>query len=83
MNNTFNLGFRMYEPSTDFIIANTGENTIFTIRCNEYNFSIIFNDSSDVVYLYRLSKDSPFTYTKLVLKENGLEDCRNAINELN
>ena len=36
-----------------------------------------------IVYLYRLAKGSPLTYAKLALKENGLQDYVDAMNELN
>ena len=83
MNNNLNFQFGMYEPSTDSIIINTGENTILVIRCKEYNSSVIFDESNDIVYLYRLAKDSPLTYAKLALKENGLQDYVDAMNEFN
>ncbi len=35
------------------------------------------------VYLYRLAEESPLLYAKLVLKENGLQDYVDAMNELN
>lgn len=73
----------MYEPSTDSIIINTDENTILVIRCKEYNSSVIFDEPNDIVYLYRLAKDSPLTYAKLALKENGLQDYVDAMNEFN
>lgn len=72
----------MYEPATYSIIVNTGENSILVIRCKECNSSVIFDDPSDVVYLYHLAED-PLTYAKLALKKNGLQDYVNAMNELN
>lgn len=83
MNNNLNFQFGMYEPSTDSIIINTDENTILVIRCKEYNSSVIFDEPNDIVYLYRLAKDSPLTYAKLALKENGLQDYVDAMNEFN
>ena len=65
------------------IIINTGENTILVIRCKEYNSSVIFDEPNDIVYLYRLAKDSPLTYANLALKENGLQDYVDAMNEFN
>ena len=52
MNNNLNFQFGMYEPSTDSIIVNTGENAILVIRCKECNFSVIFDNPTDIVYLY-------------------------------
>lgn len=73
----------MYDPVTDSIIVNSSENSVFVIRCNEYNSSVIFEEPDDIAYLYRLAKDSPLTYAKLALKENGLQDYVDAMNELN
>lgn len=83
MNNNLNFPFGMYEPATNSIIVNTGENTILVIRCKEHNASVIFYDPNDIVYLYRLAEDSPLTYAKLTLKENGLQDYVDAMNEFN
>ena len=52
MNNNFTFQFGMYEPTTNSIIVNNGENPILVIRCKECNSSVIFDDPSDVVYLY-------------------------------
>ena len=83
MNNNLNFLFGMSEPATDSIIANIDENTILVIRCKECNSSVIFDDPRDIIYLYRLAEDTPLLYAKLVLKENGLHDYVNAMNEFN
>ena len=83
MNNNLNFLFAMYEPYTDSIIINTGENTILVIRCKECNPSVIFNEPNDIVYLYWLAEDSPLTYAKLALKENSLQDYVDAMNRFN
>lgn len=83
MNNNPNFLFGMYEPTTDSVIVNAGENSIIVIRCKEFNSSVIFEEPNDIAYLYRLAKDSPLTYAKLALKENGLQDYVDAMNELN
>ena len=83
MNNNLNFQFGMYEPATDSIIVNTRENSILVIRCKECNSSIIFDDPTDIVYLYRLAKESPLLYAKLALIENGLQDYVDAISEFN
>ena len=54
MNNNLDFQFGMYEPATDSVIINTGENAILVIRCKECNSSVIFDDPTDIVYLYRL-----------------------------
>ena len=83
MNNNLNFLFGMYEPATDSIIVNTGENSILVIRCKECNSAVIFDNPNDIVYLYWLAEDSPLTYAKLALKENGLQDYVDAMNEFN
>ena len=83
MNNNLNFQFGMYEPFTVSIIVNTGENTMIVIRCKECNSAVIFNDPNAIVYLYRLAEEAPLTYAKLALKENGLQDYVDAMNEFN
>ena len=83
MNNSLNFLFGMYEPATDSIIANIDENTILVIRCKECNSSVIFDDPNDIVYLYLLAEETPLLYAKLAMKENGLQDYVDAMNEFN
>ncbi len=83
MNNNLDFRFGMYNPVTDSIVVNTGENAILVIRCKECNSSVIFDEPNDIVYLYRLAEDSPLTYAKLALRENGLQDYVDAMNEFN
>ena len=83
MNNNLDFQFGMYAPATDSIIINNGENAILVICCKECNSSVIFDDPNDIVYLYRLAEESPLLYAKLALKENGLQDYTDAMNELN
>ena len=83
MNNKLNFRFGMYNPATDSIIVNTRENSILVICCKQCNSSVIFDDPNDIVYLYRLAKESPLLYTKLALIENGLQDYVDAMNEFN
>lgn len=40
MNNSLNFQFGMYEPATDSIIVNTGENSVLIIRCKECNLML-------------------------------------------
>lgn len=54
MNNNLNFRFGMYEPATDSIIVNTGENSILVIPCKECNSSVIFDDLTDVLYVFLL-----------------------------
>ena len=73
----------MYDPATDSIIVKTGENAILVICCKECDYSVIFDAPNDIVYLYRLAEESPLLYAKLALKENGLQDYVDAMNEFN
>lgn len=83
MNKKLNFQFGMYDPATDSIIVNTGKNSILIIRCKECNSRVIFDDPNDIVYLYRLAEETPLTYVKLALKENGLQDYVDTMNEFN
>ena len=83
MNNNLNFQFGMYDPASDSIIVNSGENSVLVIRCKECNSSVIFEEPNDIVYLCRLAEESPLTYAKLALKENGLQDYVDGMNELN
>ena len=56
---------------------------ILVFRCKECNSSVIFDDSNDIVYLYRLAEESPLLYAKLALKGNGLQDYVDAMSEFN
>lgn len=40
MNNNLNFQFGMYEPATDSVIINIGENSVLIIRCKECNSSV-------------------------------------------
>lgn len=83
MNNNLNFQFGMYEPATDSVIINIGENSVLIIRCKECNSSVTFDDQNDIVYLYRLAEEAPLLYAKLALKESGLQDYVDAMNEFN
>ncbi|MBQ3783711.1 MAG: hypothetical protein II838_09770 [Lachnospiraceae bacterium] len=83
MNNNFNFQFGIYNPATDSIIVNADKNSILVIRCKECNSRVIFDDPNDIVYLYRLAEETPLTYAKLALKENGLQDYMDTMNEFN
>lgn len=83
MNNTINFQFGMYEPATDTIIINIGENEILVICCKECNSSVMFDDPTDIVYLYQLAEETPLLYAKLALKANSLQGYVDAMNEFN
>ena len=52
-------------------------------RQKECNSSVTFDDQNDIVYLYRLAGEAPLLYVKLALKESGLQDYVDAMNEFN
>ena len=83
MNNNRSFQFGMYESATDCMIVNTCENSILVSRCKECNSSVIFDNPTDIVYLYRLAEEMPLLYAKLALKDNGLQGYVDAMNEFN
>ena len=83
MTNNLNITFGMYEPGTDSVIVNTGENSILVICCKKCNSSVIFDDPNDIVYLYHLTEESPPTYAELALNENSLQDYVDGMNTFN
>ncbi len=80
MNNNLNFLFGMYDPATDTVLVNTGENSVLVIRCKECNSSVIFDEPNDVVYLYQLAEETPLTYAKLTLKDKDYVDAMNKLN---
>lgn len=54
---------------------------VFVISRPVYNATVIFEN--DVVYLYRLTQEAPFTYAKLSMQENSLQDYVNAVTPSN
>ena len=83
MNNNLDFQFGMYEPATDSVIINTGENAILVFCCKECNSSVVLDDPNDIVYLYRLAEESPLLYANLALEKNRLQDYVDAMNEFN
>lgn len=57
-------------------VFNTDNNPLFTATM----FNAIFDDPTDIVYLYRLAEEVPLLYAKLALRENGLQDYVDAMN---
>lgn len=70
-------------PSSEAIIVNAGEYSNLIIRCKEYNSSVIFEEPNNIIYLYRLAEEALLTYAKFALKDNGLQDYVDAMNEFN
>ena len=83
MNHNLIYLFGMYEPDTDSIVVYANDSDPFIINCQKCNSSVILNNPDDIVYLYRLAQDAPLLYAKLALKENGLQDYVDAMNEVN
>lgn len=79
--------FVMYEPDTDSVIVNaindTYTGTPLTISCEKCNSSVLLDTPNDIVYLYRLTQDSPLLYAELACKPNGLQEYADAMNEFN
>ena len=79
--------FGMYEPDTDSVIVNaindTYTGTPLTISCEKCNSSVLHDTPNDIVYLYRLTQDSPLLYAELACKPNGLQEYADAMNEFN
>ncbi|MCM1493664.1 MAG: hypothetical protein NC180_10615 [Muribaculaceae bacterium] len=79
-----NYQFAIYNPEYDTIEVSTTTNmVVFVIPCSIYNATVIFESADDIVYLYRLAQEAPFTYVKLAIQANGLQDYVDAINSLN
>lgn len=81
--NDFNYQFAMYNPVTDTVEVNTGTGTALFIRCKDFNSTVMFNDSNDIIYLYYLAEEQPLTYAKFALSGSGLQDYVHAMNKLN
>ena len=79
--------FGMCEPDTDSVIVNaindTYTGTPLTISCEKCNSSVLLDTPNDIVYLYRLTQDSPLLYAELACKPNGLQEYADAMNEFN
>ena len=77
----------MYESDTDSVIVNaindTYTGTPLTISCEKCNSSVLLDTPNDIVYLYRLTQDSPLLYAELACKPNGLQEYADAMNEFN
>lgn len=78
-----NYQFAIYNPNYDTIDVNISTNMALVISCAAYNATVIFDYDNDIVYLHRLAEESPFTYAKLAMQENGLQDYVDAITSLN
>ena len=76
MNNNLTFQFGMYEPATDSIIVNTGENSILVIRCKECNSSVTFDEPSAAAA--KLLKVEIKTASRLLLKAEKLNILKGA-----
>ena len=64
-------------------LSSTPARTQFLFSVKECNSTVIFDAPNDIVYLYRLTEETPLLYAKLALKENGLQDYVDVMNEFN
>lgn len=55
------------------IIVYTNDSVSILINYQKYNSSVILDNPDDIVYLYRLSQNTPLPYAKSSLKTNGLQ----------
>lgn len=78
-----NYEFAIYNPDCDTVEVNIFTNMVLVISCATYNATVIFDYDSDIVYLYRLAEESPFTYAKLAMRKRGLQDYVDAITSFN
>ncbi|MGN0154260.1 MAG: hypothetical protein ACI4A3_07395 [Lachnospiraceae bacterium] len=83
MNNNFTYQFGMYDPDTDSVIVKLYDHMTLTLNCRRYNSFVRFLEPDDIVYLYKLAEENPLTYAKLALKQNGLQDYVDAMEEFN
>ena len=78
-----NYQFAIYNPDCNTVEVSISTNLILVISCTTNNATVIFDYDSDIVYLYQLAEELPFTYAKLAMQENGLQNYVNAIASLN
>lgn len=78
-----NYQFAIYNPNCDTVEVNIANNIVLVIPCSVYNATVTFDNVNDIVYLYRLAEETPFTYAKLTMQENGLQDYVDAIASFN
>lgn len=83
MNNNLDYIFGMYIPETDSVLVNLGSNMIIELSCKKCHSNLILEEPANIAYLYDLAEQNPLTYAKLALKENGLQDYMDAIEEFN
>ena len=74
MNNNLISSSVCYDPVTDSIIVNSSENSVLLSVAKNIILPLSLRNRNDIVYLYRLAEESPLTYVKPALKENGLQD---------
>jgi len=83
MNQNFNYILGMFIPEKDSVLVNLSNNVTMELRCQKCHSSLVLEDPSNMAYLYDLAEQNPLTYVKLALKENGLQDYMDAIEEFN
>ena len=65
--------FAMYNPVTDTVEVSVGAGTVMVLSCQEYNATVTLEDPDDIVYLYRLARETPMFYAELALMDGGLQ----------
>ena len=80
MNDKTQFQFAIYYPEYDTIEVSISPGTVLAIRCKEFNAAVLLEDSVDIVYLYKLAREQPLTYVKLVFIQNGLKGYVDGMN---
>ena len=75
---SFHIVFKVFSSKLVAVSA-----PIIFHRLDIIYFLITKSDPNDIVYLHHLAEESPLLYAKLALKENGLQDYVDAMNEFN
>lgn len=83
MNNNLDYIFGMYIPEKDSVLVNLANNMIIELSFQKCHSNLILEEPANIAYLYDLAEQNPLTYAKLALKENGLQDYMDAIEEFN
>ena len=83
MNDNIQFQFAIYYPEYDTIEVSISPGTVLVIRCVEFNAAVPLEDPEDIICLYKLAKEQPLTYAKLVFTDNGLKGYVDGMNWFN
>ena len=75
--------FAMYNPETNCVEVNLGEQIHVSFNCQKCNASTRLNEPSDIAYLPRLARAELGLYAKLASKDGGLQGDVEAMREFN